>query len=307
MLTVVRRLVVALAVAALCVTAPATGASADPECHVNPLTGTCVIEVTDPGDPGDPDDPGDPGGGGGGGPRVCEDWDGPIDCESELGTWDNDRSCYLEVADPQPPKSDPAWEGNSDGEIYRCMIPNPASPGSWWTTYVWLGEPPEAGPDPAVLAQQAVAQMTLRAGEIGMNPSGEPEAISIVGVPTWLWVADPDEHTVGPITRSVTAGGTTVTATGTLDEIVWDMGEGHEVTCDGPGTPWSEGRSDDEATCSYSYARSSARQPDLEYTVTATSSWTIAWEGGGENGTIPLSFTRSAQVQVGEIQAITIG
>jgi len=52
------------------------------------------------------------------------------------------------------------------------------------------------------------------------------------------------------------------------------------------------------------YGTSSAGQPGLAYTLTATSYWTVTWSGGGASGTIPLQFSRSIPERVGEIQAI---
>ncbi|WP_315097816.1 hypothetical protein [uncultured Cellulomonas sp.] len=293
---------VVLALALLFSVAGPAEAAAVPCVKVNPKTGECIISATDPGGP-PADDPG-PGtpGGGSTGPRVCEDYNGPVECETEIGSWNNTRGCYMELADPQPPLGDAAWEGNTDGVIYRCMIPIPYSP-SWWTTYVWLATA-EPGPDPREVAEDALALMQLRAGQIATNPPS-PDGLSVVGLQTWLWIADPDEHTVGPITRSATAGAVTVTATARLDKVVWDMGDGRSTTCTGPGTPWSPtAGTHDSPTCGHTYRASSARQPDQRYTMTATSYWTIDWAGGGETGTIQMDFASDAQLRVAEVQAL---
>jgi len=295
-----------LLVAAL-VTAASSASAEDPPCvRVDPSSGVCIIRAVPPKDegPADPDD--EPTSGGSSGPRVCHSWSEEIDCVSSLGTWSDSRSCYLQLADPQPPLDDPAWEGNTDGVVYRCMIPNPASPGAWWTTYVWFATA-QPGPAPRELAEDAIAQMDLRAGQLGMNPPGDADRYSVVGFETWLWIADPDEHTVGPITRTATAGPVTVTATAVLDKVVWDMGDG-KVTCDGadaPGTAWDPSRGDGESpSCGYVYRRSSAREPGETYAVTATSYWTITWAGGGQGGTIAMDFERTADVRVAEIQSL---
>jgi len=298
-----RATAVALAVAAVAVLAVAVPASADVDCKQWSADGRiCLLKATEqPPAPGDGDD-GDPGGSSGStGPRVCLSGDVPIDCEAGFGTWSNDRQCYLSVADPQPPADDAAWDGHTDGSVYRCMIPEPGTT-SWWTTYVWVA-PTEPVVDPADLAQDALAQMEIRAGEIGMNPPATADRMSIVGLQTWLWVADPDQHTVGPITRSVTAGTVTVTANAHLEKIVWDMGDDHPTTCHGPGTPY-DGGDGESPTCGHTYGRSSAQQPDGVYTVTATAHWVVDWTGGGQTGSIPVTVSRSAQVRVGEIQTL---
>lgn len=302
------RAALAAALAALLLLAPAAGpaTAAPPDCAVKDASGRCIIGAEDPGGPSD-DKPGTPGNGGGGssGPRVCTEWtdEDVIECSNELGTWSQSRKCYLELADPQPPLDDPVWEGNTDGVVYQCMIPNPAG-SSYWTTYVWQATA-EPGPAPRELADQAIAQMDFRAGQLGMNPGAD--ALSVVGLQTWLWIADPDESTVGPMTRSASAGAVTVTATARLDEVEWDMGEG-SVTCDGPGTPYGPTSGAGESpTCGYTYTRSSAGRPGQAYTVTATSRWVVEWAGGGESGEIPLEFSRSADIRVAEIQTLVTG
>ncbi|WP_146930388.1 hypothetical protein [Cellulomonas xylanilytica] len=234
--------------------------------------------------------------------RVCTDWkDDVIDCVNELGTWSDARGCYMELADPQPPFEHAVWDGRTDGVVYRCTLPNPGT-SSWWTVTVWLPTA-QPGPAPRELAEQAIAEMQFRAGQIGMSPA--VDAPSVVGLPTWLWIADPDEHTVGPITRSATAGAVTVTATGSLEKVVWDMGDGDPVTCDGPGTVYDPAvGGEGSPTCGFTYGRSSANQPGLAYPVTATSHWVVEWAGGGQAGTIRLHLTSTAEVRVAEIQTL---
>lgn len=84
--------------------------------------------------------------------------------------------------------------------------------------------------------------------------------------------------------------------------IVWVMGDGSTVVCTRPGTRYEDryGRSP-SPTCGYAYSRTGT------YTVSATSYWDVSWTGGGSSGVIPLSFTRSASITMGEIQVITTG
>lgn len=288
----------------LCGASPALAAVPQPNCTmVDPKSQKCVLWADVP--PSESDDPGPGAPPGPTGPRECLFDGAPIPCESEsgFGTWSNGRNCYMSVADPQPPADDPAWQGHTDGTIYRCMILEPGI-GQWFPTWAWVG-PAEPVVDPADLAQDAVAQMEIRAGALGMNPPGSADRVSVVGLQTWLWVADPDEHTVGPITRAVTAGAVTVTATAHLDKIVWDMGDGTTTTCDGPGTAYDASYGgQDSPTCGHTYERSSAREPGEAYTATATSHWVVDWTGGGQTGRIELTVSNTTQVRVGEIQTL---
>lgn len=279
---------------------------------LNPETGTCDLIIDLPGGDGggDGDTVGNPGGGGGGNAEeetVCKFGAEEIPCEDDGASWDGSRLCYVSPSEPQPPQDAPVWEGNTDGAIYMCR--NPFAPQS--TYHFWAATDPGAtGPDPEALAQQAVEQMNLQAGEIGATPNeGDPDTrMQIIGLPTWLWVDNPGPSTTGPITESVSAGGVTVSATATLDRIEYDMGDGGTVTCAGEnaaGTPYESSYGDAPSpTCGYMYETTSANQPGEEFTITATSFWVVEWSGGGASGTIPLEFTQTRQQRVGEVQAI---
>ncbi len=311
------RILAALASALVLSSVLVAPAAADAPIQCPPGTelvgGRCIITVGEPGGPGNPGGPGGGGGGGGGGgaPTVCKYGEREVPCSLEGHYWVSGRGCYARVADPQPPASDAVWGGRTEGVILVCVQPSclGQDAGECYSETYWAASAPGAGPSPRELADQAVAAMDFRAPEIGITGKGDdPDSMQIIGLPTWLWVADPDEHTVGPITRSASAGGITVTATGTLERIVWNMGDGRSVTCTGlaaKGTAY-EARYQDQPspTCGHRYTRTSAGRPGEAYTVTATAYWTIAWAGGGQSGTIPLTFSRTTQLRVGELQVI---
>lgn len=305
-----------LAAAGLLILAPAPS-SADTVCQVtDPETGVCLIYVEVPGNPGDPGDEGDDGPKDTGTGAACY-WDGtkqnihtpppgPVPCTSDAGYWSNYYNCYISLLDPQPPAGDPNWQGHEpgDGAIYNCYQPQTGI-----LIWIWSQDPPPnsgIGPTPREVAQIAIEQMDLRAIDIGITPEPGEASIGIVGMPVWMWAANPDEHTVGPITESASAGGITVTATATLHKITWDMGDGTEVTCTGAGTAYkpSYGRAK-SPDCGHTYEKSSSKKPDGKYTVTATSDWVITWEGAGQTGTIRLNgLTRSTAIAVGEAQVL---
>lgn len=141
--------------------------------------------------------------------------------------------------------------------------------------------------------------MGLHAIEIGIVPKPGRNSVGLVGMPTWMWVADPGPSTTGPITRTVAKAGYTVTATGTVRRIVWKMGDGHSVVCEGEGTPYADAYGKQSSpTCGHTYTKQG------KYAVTATSYWEVAWGGIGQNGVIPINFTQQAQINVGEAQVI---
>ncbi|MFC4627932.1 hypothetical protein ACFO6V_06800 [Promicromonospora alba] len=145
-----------------------------------------------------------------------------------------------------------------------------------------------------------MTRMQLRAIDIGIVPEEGPDRVGIVGMPQWMWVNEPRPKSFGPITRKATAGSASVTATAKVDKVVWDMGDGTTVTCVGAGTPYEDRFDTTESPdCGHRYTKQG------EYEVTATSYWTVQWEGMGQSGTIPLDFEASANIVMGEAQVIT--
>ncbi len=225
----------------------------------------------------------------------------PVECEADGGYWSNDKQCYVKLMDPQPAKDDPVWQGHSTGGIYGCTV---GAGGAAWPTASFWSESAPAGPaapvDPAVVAQTIVEQMELRAITIGMVPEDSPGSMGIVGLPVWMWVDSPSEQTFGPMTRSASLGGVTVTATASVSKIWWQMGDGGAVTCWSAGTPYTDGHGGEQSPdCGYIYSKQGT------YTIRATSYWSVDWTATtGVSGSIPLEFTQSRMVQVGEIQVV---
>jgi hypothetical protein len=167
------------------------------------------------------------------------------------------------------------------------------------------GPAPPPPPDPRRLAQQAIASMQLRAIDIGIVPEPGADRLGLIGLPTWMWVNQPDAHTWGPITRSVSAGGVTATVTARVDRIMWNMGDGTTVTCTTPGTPYEDHYGNtDSPDCGHRYTRTSVGQPSNAYTVTATSYWDIEWSGAGQGGNVEMDLSRSVPIRIGEMQVL---
>lgn len=163
------------------------------------------------------------------------------------------------------------------------------------------GQQPQQQANPQELAQQAVDSMTLLGPAIA-----SPRAAGkyTVGVPMWMWV-NQSATTYGPNTASASAGGVTVTATAKVSKIVWTMGDGASVTCNGPGAPYqaSEGMAE-SPTCGHVYSKTSAGAGDGKFPVTATSTWTIDWQGGGQAGQLTEIRQTNVQVAIGELQVV---
>ncbi|MGH9089941.1 MAG: hypothetical protein ACRDZR_00950 [Acidimicrobiales bacterium] len=86
------------------------------------------------------------------------------------------------------------------------------------------------------------------------------------------------------------------------------MGDGQQVTCDGPGTPYDPSAPDATTDCSYTWTQPSAGQPGGAYQVTATVDYGVTWgatgaAGGGDLGQAPGPAGRVA-VRVAQSEAL---
>ncbi|MHB1771906.1 MAG: hypothetical protein ACYCST_09210 [Acidimicrobiales bacterium] len=151
--------------------------------------------------------------------------------------------------------------------------------------------------NPVVVAEQAVKQLALASPTIEMAPP--PGSPQLVGVATWMWVSPGAWQT---LSASASAGTVTTTATATPAKVVWDMGDGDIVTCDGPGTPYSASAPNATTNCSYTWGQAGT------YQVTATLYWSVTWTAlgapGGGNLGLQAGPTSQVAVTVTESQAI---
>ncbi|MER5184768.1 ATP/GTP-binding protein [Streptomyces sp. NPDC002896] len=226
-----------------------------------------------------------------------------VPCEDpELGSFSG--GCYYKRADPQPPAGDPAWEGHEpgDGAIYQRSCPF-GPPGNVVEGYVWMAQPPgAAAADPAQLAQEAVDKMTLRGPDIGITP--KPGGKGVVGMPVWMWT-EKSAETYGPQSASASAGGITVTATAKVSKIVWKLGDGATVTCTTAGTPYKAAYGKkDSPDCGHRYSQPSSTTSSGTYHVTATATWTIDWQGGGQTGQLTEVRDNAVDITVTEVQVL---
>ncbi|MCT9010291.1 ATP/GTP-binding protein [Streptomyces rhizosphaerihabitans] len=214
----------------------------------------------------------------------------------QASTGGKESKCTVRKTDPQPPPGS-LFYGGQGKIVYERTC------GNGLTTF-FAAAPGASVPaiDPAVLAQHAVDKMQLLGPDVA-----SPRAAGkyTVGVPMWMWV-NQGATTFGPNMASASAGGITVTAAAKVSKIVWQMGDGSSVTCSGPGTPYaaSEGMSQ-SPTCGHVYSKTSAGARSGKYALTATSTWTIDWQGGGAAGQLTEVRQTNVQVAIGEVQVVS--
>jgi hypothetical protein len=94
----------------------------------------------------------------------------------------------------------------------------------------------------------------------------------------------------------------TATATASPLKVVWNMGDGDTVTCDGPGTPYDAADPNATTTCSYTWLAAGTDE------VTATIYWSVTWTavGAAGGGNLGLQAGPTAQVPVTVTQSQAI-
>ena len=250
-----------------------------------PLATSCTLYAGSSGSSGDS---------GGGTTTVTCTWQGPL---SAL-TGEDETLLLVQYGD---------WETSTstdpDNYVVTCTPVLDDEVGEWLAE-VWP-QPPVA-PTPGQVGQTAESELNLPAPTVSTAPSGGK---AIVNLESWMWI-DPADWT--PITKSATADGITATATATPVSVVWDMGDGNQVTCNGPGVAYNTNIPDqDESTnCGYTYQETSASGPDQKFTITTAIEYDVRWTsvgvvGSGDLGIILGASTPTA-VTVDEIGTVTV-
>ena len=259
--------------------------------------------AADPGGSGSVDQTGGTAGaGGGGGTPVSVAGDGG---HGDGGGGGSGASCaYI----PRLPRgtgsgdglSDPGSQNGVPGQYYDSYC-NGVYTG---TVFVPHGTGGPGGPvvNPVRLAQQASDHAPFTPLAIAMSPPAGREAVNF---PIFLSISG-----YATVVASASASGVTSTVSIVPTYVRWQMGDGHSVTCQGPGVPYDPSRSFSAqlpAPCGYKYSASSANQPGQAFQVTATVHYTATWTvigapGGGSLG--PIDRSVSVPVTVGEIQIV---
>ena len=182
-------LVVAFTLSVMAVAGPAAaGGSDDPSGGVTcPVTlPVCVVTVEKPATPAEPASRRKSGNKpacaipdellGAGDSMPCYD--------KNFGSWNNADGCYYKLASPQPPQSDPIWEGHTNGAIYEsvCFGFEGTGGGPVWRA---TAPPGVAAVTPEELAQQAVKLLPIHGPDVGIAP--ELGKQGLVGLPVWMW------------------------------------------------------------------------------------------------------------------------
>lgn len=150
--------------------------------------------------------------------------------------------------------------------------------------------------DVAAWAQYASATLTIPAPTpvIGPDPMKNEWKMLAVGLPVWVWSTEPST-----LTQTSTTDGITISFQAVRSATTIDWGDGSSTMCRSmtpraAGTPAMTPSPD----CGHVY------QKKNEYTVRATSLWTVFWSALGFNGTLYLPRSASSPLTIGELHAV---
>lgn len=263
--------------------------------------------------------PGAPGGGGSGG-SPGGNGQQPVSRQlpvSERGDQANPGQEFCvqqQTIDPPPRADDPRWGSidPSQGRVVRCQLGGGTTVGGLQYVEYAVGpnldpSQPPAAVDPGILAQVAIGRLKLEPVTIGIVPKAATgsDSLGLVGLPVWMWVAEPSSTSFGPASLDVSAGAVSVTMTAQVERIEWSMGDGTVVTCEGPGTSYrSSFGAQESPDCGHTYTTTS-KDAGGTFPVTATSYWVAEWSSNtGASGTIEVQQQATEQVRIGESQVI---
>jgi hypothetical protein len=154
------------------------------------------------------------------------------------------------------------------------------------------------------LADEAYAELSPPALSVDTAPPSRLDGL--VGLPEWFWIEAADYRM---LSRTIALAGLSATVTAKPGPLVIDPGDSRpSFSCPGPGTPYdpSESAASQQSDCTYLYTQPSASQPDNEFTVSVSVTWTATWTGTGGTGGMLAPITRTTTIAVPIAQAETV-
>lgn len=259
------------------------------------------------------------------GPKACKNDHGTkIPCKDDFkGTWSGGDNCYWKLQSPQNPP--PAGKNAGDGAWYVC---SPADKDcthldpvddrvafqlcedrAWF--YVpraeWRNSPPpgvnQLTPDQA--AKRFID--TFRLEGVDFTSTVAVKDSGAVNLPVWLWVPEANQKELnwGPYKRSKSLGGVNITAVAKVVSVVYTMGDGGRVTCNGPGAAWEKGSGKTSSpSCGYRYQKMSPGDGSKPYEIGARATWEVSWTGGGQSGAVTTYTESTDPGYVGELHVL---
>jgi hypothetical protein len=256
----------------------------------NQTTGVCGVGASTPASAGG-------GSGGGGGSVTCSYQGVTVACELPgYGYWDGE-GCYDELENPQPPASDPIWDGRNPadgGAVYwqYCPYGGGAAEDDYFQAY--LATPPPGQPAQETPGQIAAEmEKNLQLYGVAIDSAPAHGGVGLVGLPVWLWTGSAMQ--LPP--ETVTVGDVSVTMTARIGRVIWNLGDGGSgFSCADDTTPY---RAQDGVTATPVCGRFAGYSVAGDYTVTATAVWGVTWTSNiGIDQPDPQIVDRPSHIQL---------
>ncbi|MEV4575064.1 hypothetical protein AB0K16_17600 [Nonomuraea jabiensis] len=193
------------------------------------------------------------------------------------------------IADPN---RTPSTEDPKDGAWYEVKCSD------GYRNIVWIENRHAPGVAREQLAHQAYKRIQISPPQVLTAPPRGRDGL--VGLPHWFYLAKGQWVAKS---KRLHAGAVWAEATATPQRMTIDTGDGHTLTCVGPGIAYDPSHlaTQQRSTCSHRYL-----QPARARQVTVSVTWRGTWRGsGGAGGALP-PITRSVTfpVRVVEAQAL---
>ena len=188
-------------------------------------------------------------------------------------------------------------QGLSCGQFQQVALPNAPNIRQAGNPAAAPNAPavPALSPEEAAYIASARLRLTAPKPMVGPPPTINEWKMAAVGYPLWLWT----EGNLDPAPVSDSVLDIAVSLDAHLVRVVFDMGDGHKVSCSNLGTKWTRSvkPGTKSPSCGYAYQRPSL--PAGSYTITANAVWAIDWNINGTTGTIPFFQSASTELPVG--------
>ncbi|MGW1995435.1 hypothetical protein [Embleya sp. NPDC001921] len=151
----------------------------------------------------------------------------------------------------------------------------------------------------------ALAQLRLENPKISVNPADGN--LGLVGLPVWMWINSQDKHVWSTewLSQPLNLGGVSVTAYARSVKVVWNMGDGNTVVCNGPGRPYQPSDLGDMSKCGHKYVTTSRGKTGDKFTVTGTVYWEAYYTDAAGSHPLPgMTGTDTTTTRIGELQVL---
>ncbi|MDN5724501.1 MAG: hypothetical protein L0G99_01035 [Propionibacteriales bacterium] len=152
---------------------------------------------------------------------------------------------------------------------------------------------------PEQVAEQAIARLSFTTPDVGIGPNPDTNGLGmlVVGYNVWFF---PEGGSMKPVTVSDSVGGHNVSLSIRVKEVLWDVGDGTTLRCEGGGSRRPGGLTSDTPSpdCGHKC------QKRGDHTVIGLTTWQVDWTASGASGSQTVTLSNSRPLKIGELQSV---